>query len=70
MAPHAMPQAPSSLNGKDLRIGIVHTRWNKEIIDALVKGTQQRLLDLGVQPENIITQQIAGSWELPVATKK
>ncbi|EIM24262.1 DMRL synthase family protein [Wallemia mellicola] len=70
MAPHSMPKAPSDLTGKDLKIGIVHTRWNKEVVNALVEGTNNRLLELGVKKENIIIQQIAGSWELPIATKK
>lgn len=70
MAPHSMPKAPSDLTGKDLKIGIVHTRWNKEVVNALVEGTNNRLLELGVKKENIVIQQIAGSWELPIATKK
>ncbi|TIB94824.1 DMRL synthase family protein [Wallemia mellicola] len=70
MAPHSMPKAPSDLTGKDLKVGIVHTRWNKEVVNALVEGTNNRLLELGVKKENIIIQQIAGSWELPIATKK
>lgn len=70
MAPHVMPEAPSTLAGNDLKIGIVHTRWNKEVVQALVEGTVERLQSLGVKKENIIVQQIAGSWELPIATKK
>ncbi|TIA73590.1 hypothetical protein E3P92_01537 [Wallemia ichthyophaga] len=65
-----MPQPPASLSGSNLKIGIVHTRWNSEVVDALVQGTRNRLLSLGVKPENVIIQQIAGSWELPIATKK
>ena len=29
---------PSNLDGSPLRIAIVHSRWNKEVIDALVGG--------------------------------
>lgn len=41
-------------NAADKRVAIVHTQWNKEIIDALVSGAKDELLKQGVKPENVL----------------
>lgn len=56
--------------GSSLRIGIVHARWNTQIIDALLKGTRKSLSAAGVKDENIITQSVPGSYELPYAVQR
>lgn len=56
--------------GSDLRIGILHARWNTEIIDALLKGTKKSLAAAGVKEENIVTQSVPGSYELPYAVQR
>ncbi|PWN37133.1 putative RIB4-6,7-dimethyl-8-ribityllumazine synthase [Meira miltonrushii] len=63
-APTSIPDASS------LRIGIVHARWNKECIDALVSGCVSNLTKSGVKEENIIIESVPGSWELPIATSR
>lgn len=63
-APESIPDASS------LRIGIVHARWNKECIDALVSGCVSSLTKTGVKEENIIIESVPGSWELPIATSR
>lgn len=55
--------------GSKLKIGIIHARWNKVVIDALVKGAIKKLRELNVQEENIIVESVPGSFELPFATK-
>lgn len=58
--------APSSFPGAGkLRIGIVHARWNSEVIDALLSSTLGTIIKAGVKEENIIIQSVPGSWELP-----
>lgn len=43
------------LNGSDLRILIVHTRWNLPIVEALVKGARETLMSKHkVLPDNIV----------------
>jgi 6,7-dimethyl-8-ribityllumazine synthase len=43
------------LNGSDLRVLIVHTRWNLPIVEALVKGAKETLVSKHkVLPENIV----------------
>ena len=56
--------------GSRLRIAIVHARWNTEIVSALLNGTRQSLLAAGVKDENIVVQDVPGSYELPFAVQK
>ena len=56
--------------GSELRIGIVHARWNTKIIDALVQGTKESLAKAGVKEENIVLQTVPGSYELPYAVQR
>jgi 6,7-dimethyl-8-ribityllumazine synthase len=57
-------------DGSSLRIAIVHARWNKPVIDALVAGAVDKLTERGVKPGNIIIQSVPGSFELPLACSK
>ncbi|KAH8117036.1 dimethylribityllumazine synthase [Phellopilus nigrolimitatus] len=57
-------------DGSPLRIAIVHARWNKAIIDALVNGAVVKLQERGVKPSNIVVQSVPGSFELPLACSK
>ena len=63
------PQA-KQLDGSNLRIGIVHARWNESIISALLEGVDTQLAKMGVRKENIIVQSVPGSFELPFACSK
>ncbi|KAI2640666.1 6,7-dimethyl-8-ribityllumazine synthase [Hypomontagnella submonticulosa] len=62
--------APEVYDGSNLRIGIVHARWNSTIIEPLVKGTKDKLLSSGVKESNIVVQSVPGSWELPIAVQR
>lgn len=57
-------------DGSKLRIGIVHARWNKTVIDALVEGAVAKLKERGVVEQNIVIQTVPGSYELPFAVSK
>lgn len=57
-------------DGSDLRIGIVHARWNDEIIEALVAGAVAALRRCGVKDSNVVVQSVPGSWELPLAVQR
>lgn len=64
--------SPSEVNynGSNLRIAIVHARWNKVVIDALVNGAITKLKERGVKESNIVVQTVPGSFELPIACAK
>ncbi|TFK94796.1 dimethylribityllumazine synthase [Polyporus arcularius HHB13444] len=61
---------PTKLDGSPLRVAIVHSRWNKPVIDALVAGTIAKLKATGVKDSNIVVQSVPGSFELPLACSK
>jgi 6,7-dimethyl-8-ribityllumazine synthase len=56
--------------GSSLRIGIIHARWNTQIISALLSGCLAKLKASGVRDENIVIQTVPGSYELPFAVQK
>jgi 6,7-dimethyl-8-ribityllumazine synthase len=68
--------APALINlsfgvvGSDLRIAIVHARWNSSVVDRLVDGAKKSLLALGVRKENLVIQSVPGCWELPFAVHR
>ncbi|KEP52378.1 6,7-dimethyl-8-ribityllumazine synthase [Rhizoctonia solani 123E] len=57
-------------DGSNLRVAIVHARWNKTVIDALVTGAVEKLKERGVKESNIVIQSVPGSFELPFACSK
>jgi 6,7-dimethyl-8-ribityllumazine synthase len=59
--------ADRRLDGKKLTIGIVQSRFNADITDALAAACQAELLKLGVAGKNITLVQVPGALEIPVA---
>ncbi|KAI0483061.1 hypothetical protein GGR56DRAFT_622780 [Xylariaceae sp. FL0804] len=62
--------APQQHDGTGLRIGIVHARWNDDVISKLVAGCRSKLLACGVRESDIVVQTVPGSWELPIAVQR
>ncbi|SPO04220.1 probable 6,7-dimethyl-8-ribityllumazine synthase [Cephalotrichum gorgonifer] len=62
--------APQKYDGSSLRIAIVHARWNISIIEPLVQGAKEKLLECGVKESNIVVQTVPGAWELPTAVQR
>lgn len=60
----------SQYDGSSLRIAIVHARWNKVVIEALVAGAISKLRESGVKDTNIVVQSVPGSYELPLACSR
>lgn len=60
----------TKFDGSPLRIAIVHARWNKTVIDALVEGALKKLKEAGVKDSNIVVQSVPGSFELPLACSR
>uniref|UniRef100_A0A6U1PVR1 6,7-dimethyl-8-ribityllumazine synthase n=1 Tax=Fibrocapsa japonica TaxID=94617 RepID=A0A6U1PVR1_9STRA len=57
------------LDGSKVRIGIIKTRWNEQIMDGLSEGVQKSLNDCGVEEKNIFETEVPGSFELPLAAR-
>lgn len=68
--PNMKGPTPEQHDGSGLRIGIVHARWNAEIIDPLLEGTKAKLLSCGVPESNIVIESVPGSWELPIGVQR
>jgi 6,7-dimethyl-8-ribityllumazine synthase len=61
---------PFELEAADrLKIGIVTAEWNEHITGALTEGARALLLAQGIKLENILTQPVPGSYELPLAAQ-
>lgn len=58
------------LDGSPLRVAIVHARWNKTVIDALIAGAVSKLKECGVKESNIVIESVPGSFEIPYACQK
>jgi 6,7-dimethyl-8-ribityllumazine synthase len=59
-----------SLSSKDLKIGIVVSRFNHLITERLFEGAIDALKRTGIIMENIKVIKVPGSFELPLAAKK
>ncbi|KAL8673697.1 MAG: hypothetical protein Q9168_001858 [Polycauliona sp. 1 TL-2023] len=70
MSPLKGPGETPDLDGSGLRVAIVHARWNTPIISALVAGAEKALAQSGVKRQNIVVQDVPGSWELPYAVQR
>jgi 6,7-dimethyl-8-ribityllumazine synthase len=53
-----------NLSGQSLKITIVHTRWNTEIVQSLVNSCQSTLSSLGC---SVTLHSVPGAFELPLA---
>eukprot|EP00526_Cylindrotheca_closterium_P019270 CAMPEP_0113619388 /NCGR_PEP_ID=MMETSP0017_2-20120614/9844_1 /TAXON_ID=2856 /ORGANISM="Cylindrotheca closterium" /LENGTH=222 /DNA_ID=CAMNT_0000528961 /DNA_START=21 /DNA_END=689 /DNA_ORIENTATION=+ /assembly_acc=CAM_ASM_000147 len=57
------------LDGKEVRIGIIRTRWNDEHVSNLVDGCRAALKECNVKEENIFETNVPGAYELPLAAR-
>lgn len=56
-----------SLKGTGLRVGIVASRFNEEIVARLLQGARTELERLGVRPDDVLEASVAGALEIPLA---
>lgn len=52
------------------KIGIVTSRFNMEITSRLESGALERLLELGIEPEQLVRVRVPGAVEIPLAALK
>lgn len=65
-----MKKIEKDLNGKNLRIGIVMSRFNAEISDRLLAACTTALLKHGVSENDITLVSVPGALEIPLALQK
>ncbi|MEK6806516.1 MAG: 6,7-dimethyl-8-ribityllumazine synthase [Pseudomonadota bacterium] len=61
------PPKPKSGEFEKVRIALIATRWNTEIVDALIAGAHRQLAAWGVKPKRIELLHAPGAYELPLA---
>jgi 6,7-dimethyl-8-ribityllumazine synthase len=57
---------PEELDGVGLRIGLVKSRWNVDIVERLCAGVERGLLHLGIPFDDIVIETVPGSFEIPM----
>jgi len=57
------------LNGSQLKIGIVASRWNAPIMDELLAQCKKGLIDSGVPESAIVVRRTPGAYEVPLGSK-
>jgi 6,7-dimethyl-8-ribityllumazine synthase len=60
------PHTPD-LKGEGLRIAIVWSRFNEEIVRQLLTACDKQLVDLGVAADDIYVMSVPGALEIPLA---
>jgi len=55
------------LDGRELRIGIVMSRFNQEVCEGLLSACVSELRTLGVAPERVRIATVPGALEIPLA---
>ncbi len=64
---HAERGLPASVDGRELRIGIVQARFNAAITDRLAEVCIGALVELGVEEDRITQVSVPGALEVGVA---
>ena len=57
-------------NLENYKFGIVVSEWNIDITTNLLKGAEDKLIELGVNRKNIIISRVPGSFELVYGSKE
>lgn len=58
-----------TLDGSNMTIGIIRTRWNDEHVGNLVDGVKKSLKECKVADNGIFETSVPGAFELPVAAR-
>jgi 6,7-dimethyl-8-ribityllumazine synthase len=62
-----MTDLAPNLSGKGLRVGIVWSRFNEELVRQLLTACDKQLVELGVAAEDIHVVSVPGALEIPLA---
>jgi len=65
-----MRNIQGEFNGDGIKVAIVSTRWNDDIVDRLVDGAVEVLTDCGVDEDDITLVRVPGAFELPLAADR
>jgi 6,7-dimethyl-8-ribityllumazine synthase len=63
MEPRLKGVSSSEVDGRGVRVAIVHTRWNERIVSSLTQGCVDELKRRNVT--DIVVTSVPGAFELP-----
>ncbi len=63
-------QLTPELSGDGLRIGVVMSRFNSEVSEALLSACTAELRERGVAPKDVLIVTVPGALEIPVTLQK
>jgi 6,7-dimethyl-8-ribityllumazine synthase len=66
-AGYAAPSPPAKGEFAKVRVALLATRWNVDVVDALLEGARHCLADWGVAPKHVTEYRAPGAFELPQA---
>lgn len=57
----------TTVSGRGWRVAIVASRFNPEVVDALLAGAEECFRSHGVEPRDLEVVRVPGAWEIPLA---
>lgn len=60
---------PITPSARGLRLAILRSTFNARVVDGLLAGAGQALLELGLEPEAMTVVDVPGAFELPLAAR-
>lgn len=65
----SISDVPALINADRKKVGIVVSEWYKDINDLLLSGAESVLEKAGLPKDNLIVENVPGTFELPVGAK-
>ncbi len=65
-----MKEIEKNINGRDLRIGIVQSRFNTEVCEGLLGACRAQLVKQGVRDDDIMLATVPGALEIPLVLQR
>ena len=69
MCPTMTDVSRGSLDGSDLKIAVIQSRFNESVTEALLQGALEGLEELGVVEERVHACSVPGAVELPLVAR-
>lgn len=66
---YAAPKKPGRKEFAEARVALLATRWNVDIVEALLKGARECLADWGVPEDNVRVCYAPGAYEIPLGAQ-
>lgn len=65
-----MKEMEKDFTGRDLRVGIVQSRFNTEVCEGLLGACRAQLVQQGVREDNITLATVPGALEIPLVLQR